>query len=63
MTHTLKKHSIKPLHNSKHWYLKQINVFADLPEEDKKELREISHMTSYRKHEPICFRGQLADTE
>jgi len=63
MTHTLKKHSIEQLHNSKHWYLKQINVFADLPEEDKKELREISHMTSYRKHEPICFRGQLADTE
>ena len=32
-------------------------VFAELPEEDKKELREISHMTSYRKHEQICFPG------
>ena len=62
MPQTLKKHSLEQLHDSKHWHLKQIKVFADLPEEDKKELREISHMTSYRKHEPICFPGQPADT-
>jgi len=62
MTQTLKKQSVEDLHDSKHWYLKHIRVFADLPEEDKKELREISHMTSYRKHEPICFPGQPADT-
>lgn len=62
MTQTLKKHPIEHLHDSKHWYLKHIKVFAELPEEDKKELREISHMTSYRKHEPICFPGQPADT-
>lgn len=61
MTHTLTKHSIEQLHDSKHWYLKQINVLADLTEEDKKELREISHMTSYRKHEPIYFPGQPAN--
>jgi len=62
MTHTLKKHPIEHLHDSKHWYLKQIKVFAELPEEDKKELRGISHMTSYRKQEPICFPGQPANT-
>jgi CRP-like cAMP-binding protein len=62
MTQTLKKPIIEHLYESKHWYLKHIKVFADLPEEDKKELREISHMTSYRKHEPICFPGQSADT-
>ena len=62
MPQTLKKQSLEQLHDSKHWYLKQIKVFADLPEEDKKELRDISHMTSYRKHEPICFPGQPADT-
>ena len=62
MTQTLKKHSIEQLHESKHWYLNQIKVFADLPEKDKRELREISHMTSYRKHEPICFPGQPANT-
>ena len=62
MTQTLKKYSIEHLHESKHWFLNHIQVFADLPEEDKKELREMSHMTSYRKHEPICFPGQPADT-
>ncbi len=62
MTQTIKKPSIEHIHESKHWYLKNIKVFADLPEEDKKELREISHMTSYRKHESICFPGQPADT-
>ena len=62
MTQALKKHSIEQIHESKHWYLKNIKVFADLPEEDKKELREMSHMTSYRKHDSICFPGQPADT-
>ena len=62
MTQSLKKIPIEHVHDSKHWYLKHIKVFADLPEEDKKELREISHMTSYRKHEQICFPGQPADT-
>ncbi len=58
MTETLRKQSIEQLQHSKHWYLEKIHVFAELPEEDKKELREISHMTSYRKHEPIYFPGQ-----
>jgi hypothetical protein len=34
MTHTLKKYPVEQLHNSKHWYRKQINMFADLPEEE-----------------------------
>ncbi len=62
MTQTLRKQSIDQLQHSKHWHLENIRVFAELPEEDKKELREISHMTSYRKHEPICFPGQPSDT-
>lgn len=62
MTQPLKKHPIEHLHDSKHWYLKQIKVLTELPEEDKKELRKISHKTSYRKHEPICSPGQPADT-
>ena len=62
MTQTLKKKPIDQLHQSKHWYLKHIKVFAELPEEDKKELREISHMTPYHKHDQICFPGQPADT-
>lgn len=62
MTQTLKKQPIDQLHQSKHWCLKHIKVFAELPEEDKKELREISHMTSYHKHAQICFPGQPADT-
>ena len=61
MTQTLNKHPIEHLAESKHWYLQHIKVFAELPEEDKKELREISHMTSYRKHESICFPGQRSD--
>ena len=62
MTQTLKKYSIDLLHQSKHWYLKQIKVFADLPENAKRELRDMSKMVSYRKHEAICFPGQPGDT-
>ena len=62
MTPTLKKNSNAVIHESKHWHLQHIKVFADLPEEDKHELREISHMTSYRKHESICFPGQPSNT-
>ncbi len=62
MAQSLKNHPIEILRESKHWFLKHIHVFADLPEEDKKELREISHMTSYRKNDHICFPGQPADT-
>ena len=58
MTHTLKKPSIDLLHDSKHWYLKQIRVFADLPEKDKMKLHDISQMVSYKKHQTICFPGQ-----
>ncbi len=62
MPQTLRKQSIDQLQHSKHWYLQQIKVFAELPEEDKKQLREISHMTSYRKHELICLPGQPSNT-
>ena len=62
MAQSLKNHPIEKLRESKHWFLKHIHVFAHLPEEDKKELREISHMTSYRKNDHICFPGQPADT-
>ncbi len=62
MTQALRKRSTRQLQDSKHWHLENIRVFANLPEEDKKELREISQMTSYRKHEPICFPGGPSDT-
>ena len=62
MAQILKKHSIDDLHESECWELQQIKVFADLPKDKKQELREISHMTSYRKHEPICLPDQPADT-
>ena len=57
-----KNHSLAPFPKTKHWYLSQIKVFADLHEEDKRELREISHMASYGPHELICFPGQPEDT-
>ena len=58
MTQTLKNPTFDPLHDSKHWYLQQIKVFASLPEEDKKELRDMSQMVSYKKNQTICFPGQ-----
>ena len=62
MTQALNKHSIDHVDESKHWYLKQIKVFADLPDDDKRELRGMSQMVSYRKHEAICFPGQPGNT-
>lgn len=50
------------MHQSKPWYLKQIKVFAALPEADKQELQEITQMASYRKHDPIYLPGQPGDT-
>lgn len=62
MTQTLKKHSIEHFHESKHWYLQRIKVFAELPDDDKRELHNMSKMVSYRKHQAICFQGQPGDT-
>ena len=58
MTHILKNPPPDPLHDSKHWYLKQIKIFADLPEKDKMKLHDMSKMVSYKKHQAICFPGQ-----
>lgn len=62
MTQPLNKQSNDYVHESKHWYLKKIKVFADLPNEDKRKLRDMSQMVSYRKHQNICFPGQPGDT-
>ena len=62
MPHAHKPHSIEHLHQSKHWYLKQIKVFADLPEAYKRELLDMSQMVLYRKHATISFPGKPGDT-
>ena len=62
MIQSEKDQALTPFHQTKHWYLSQIKVFADLHEKDKKELREISHMVSYRQRELICFPGQPGET-
>ena len=62
MTHTLRKQPIQQLQHSKHWHLENINVFPELPESDQKKLREISRITSYRKHESIYLPGQPPNT-
>lgn len=62
MPQILKKHSNENVHDYKHWYLTHIKVFSDLPDDDKQELRDMSQMVSYRKHQVLCFPGQPGDT-